>query len=796
MSHKFILLLMVFSVQGLAIQTPVLTQAPDTKAPWIVRAYYKHKDQVQNLSSLADLWTINQQQHYAVLLIDNAQTFDKVKSLGLSIRIDNKLQQQYFRDLQKITSSNNKGSNVISGFSCYSTVEGSFIRMQDMVLSHPDLAEIVDIGDSWEKTINNLNGYDLKVLKITNQQIVEDKPKVFITSAIHAREYTTAELTTRFAEMLLAQYTVNADVKWMLDHQELHLLIQTNPDGRKKAETGILWRKNTNQAYCAPTSNNRGADLNRNYSYFWEAGNNQCSEVYPGPMAQSEPEIGAVITYLKQIYVDNRGDSLVEVVADDVPGVFLDIHSFSQLILWPWGLTSNPAPNVGQLAAFGRRVAFYNSYTPEPVSDLTIAKGGSIDTSYGELGVASLAFELGTAFFQDCATFESTILPTNLQALMYVNRVARKPYELPLGPDIENLQIVPNFILANQATTVTGIANDDRYNHSHGAQSFASVQNIDLFIDDLPWLGLNATSVNAADGTFDSSAETFTTNVDTTSLSVGQHTLYVVATDTDNKKGGVYAQFLHVVEGNTVGTISGRVTDAITGQVIDQSMLTFNNSSNRSDASGQYSLLAPVATDDLHVSANGYVNKIVPNLTVTQQQDLNQNIQLEPFCSIVEDDVENGNGMWTSTSNWAISTEKSSSPTHAWSDSPNANYGNNTNTSITSNDISIVGADSLQISFNHWCETESGFDFGHVEINFDNSLWQEILSCSGASSWKHEALTVAIPNNAKQLKLRFRLSSDGSLTDDGWYVDDVLLKVTGQPCRGVFDDMIFTNGFD
>ena len=44
-----------------------------------------------------------------------------------------------------------------------------------------------------------------------------------------------AELNTRFAEYLLAQYGVNSDVTWMLDHQEVHLLLQTNPDGRKKS---------------------------------------------------------------------------------------------------------------------------------------------------------------------------------------------------------------------------------------------------------------------------------------------------------------------------------------------------------------------------------------------------------------------------------------------------------------------------------------------------------------------------------------------------------------------------------
>ena len=59
-------------------------------------------------------------------------------------------------------------------------------------------------------------------------------------------ELTTAELVMRFGEMLLAQYGMDPDVTWLLDHTELHIVPIANPDGRKRAEAGILWRKNTN----------------------------------------------------------------------------------------------------------------------------------------------------------------------------------------------------------------------------------------------------------------------------------------------------------------------------------------------------------------------------------------------------------------------------------------------------------------------------------------------------------------------------------------------------------------------
>ena len=92
---------------------------------------------------------------------------------------------------------------------------------------------------------------------------------VFITAAMHAREYATAELVTRFAEYLVENYGSDADVTWVLDHHEIHLMLQTNPDGRKIAEDHTFWRKNTNSELC-DDSDLWGVDLNRNFSFEWD----------------------------------------------------------------------------------------------------------------------------------------------------------------------------------------------------------------------------------------------------------------------------------------------------------------------------------------------------------------------------------------------------------------------------------------------------------------------------------------------------------------------------------------------
>ena len=89
------------------------------------------------------------------------------------------------------------------------------VLAEDIVAAYPDLAEWIDVGDSWEKTQNPNAGYDLNVLILTNKNIGGDKPVFYATSAIHAREYTTAELMTRFAEQLVEGYGNDADMTWL-----------------------------------------------------------------------------------------------------------------------------------------------------------------------------------------------------------------------------------------------------------------------------------------------------------------------------------------------------------------------------------------------------------------------------------------------------------------------------------------------------------------------------------------------------------------------------------------------------
>ncbi|SCX96057.1 M14 family zinc carboxypeptidase [Desulfoluna spongiiphila] len=505
-----------------------------------------------------------------------------------------------------------QSADTISGYPCYKTVEATFSDAQAMVTAYPNLAEIIDAGDSWKKE-NTSGGYDLFVLKLTNKTITSHKPKLFITSAIHAREYTTSPLALAFAHQLTDTYQTDADSRWILDHHEVHLMLHANPDGRKQAEGGASWRKNNNTDYCAHQT--PGADLNRNFDFHWGgsgASTYTCDQTYRGSHAASEPETQAVQNYMKAIFDDHNGGTPGGLVSDDASGLYIDIHSYSELVLWPWGDTSNAAPNGTQLQTLGRKFAYFNGYTPQQAVGLYPTTGTTDDYAYGELGIAGYCFELGTAFFQSCATYENQILPGNLPALLYAAKVARAPYKTPAGPDILSLSL-------DNAGTVTATAVDTRYSSANGTEASQAIAAAEYTIDTPPWAqGTVAHALHATDGVFNATSEGITGTVDTTGLTAGEHMVFVRAKDANNNWGAVSALFLTVAQpGAPTAAFTFAATD-LTVQFSDQSSDANGSITSRAWAFGDGATSTQTNPQHTYAAAGSYT----ATLTVTDNDGL------------------------------------------------------------------------------------------------------------------------------------------------------------------------------
>ena len=470
----------------------------------------------------------------------------------------------------------------IPGFSSYRTVEETFADAATLAAENPDLAEWFVIGESYDKvTPGGPEGYDISALKLTNQNIDVEKPVIYIEGAIHAREYTTAELVTRFAEGLVAGYGVDPDATWLLDYHEIHIVPIVNPDGRKFAEQGYLWRKNTNPnpppgEDPAPFPN-YGVDLNRNFDFRWNdaeeipgvtrppSSGNPADEDYRGASAASEPELQTVQDYVRSIFPDQRGPEDTDAAPEDTTGVFLDIHSFGDLVLHPWSWTTDDSPNEPALRTLGLKYGYYTGQGPGEAYDvneglgLYPTDGSSDDWAYGELGIAGYVIELGSTFFQPSEDFENEVLPENIPALTYMAKAARRPYQTPAGPEAVELELDLPQAVAGKSVVLTAIADDARFDDGVIDEDEAGteralaepVQNVvagRYSINQPSWIeGVELFEMSAADGEFDSSAETLTAIIDTTGLTSGRHTIFVEGQDADGNWGVPTAVFLDIV---------------------------------------------------------------------------------------------------------------------------------------------------------------------------------------------------------------------------------------------------------
>ena len=442
----------------------------------------------------------------------------------------------------------------IPEYSCYRTVEETYASAETIVSEYPHLAAWIDIGDSWDK-INHggAAGYDLMVLKLTNVNISGPKPKLFILSSIHARDYVPAEIGTRLAEHLVANYGLDPVITWILDYHEIHLLLQGNPDARKYAETGHSWVKNTNQNYCAPTSFDRGANLDHNFSFQWGccggSSGSQCDTDYRGPNPASEPEVQALQNYLMSIYESRRPADLSLPAPNDTSGLLIDLHSVSEQILWPWSFTSAEAPNGAALQTLGRRLAYFNGYHPQQAINRMLAEGTVIDYAYGELGLPAYALYLGTDYFQDCTTFENIIFPDILSTLIYAARVLRAPYLTPSGPEVMDVALDDNDVVRGSVVRLSATIDDTLQGDSGGSDPIQNIHSAEYFIDMPPWESDSApigTVMKASDLVFNQAIEEVEATLDTAGMTVGRHILFLRGKDTSGSDGPISAIFINI----------------------------------------------------------------------------------------------------------------------------------------------------------------------------------------------------------------------------------------------------------
>jgi carboxypeptidase T len=297
--------------------------------------------------------------------------------------------------------------------------------LQQLEARNPDIARVHSIGksiegrDLWALHINT-SAEDLKAGK-------SSKPGAIFMGNHHAREHLSVEIPLMLAQHLLDN-RADAEISKLLESRDLWIIPMVNPDGAEyDIATGKyrMWRKNRR----ANAGGTFGVDLNRNYAYGWGTGGSSdkpSSDVYMGTEPFSEPESQAIRDFVGA-HLNAR--------------TLLTFHTFSELILYPWGGKYDPITNVRDRATFetmAKTMAKWNGYVPQPASDLYIASGDTVDWAYGTHGIFAFTFELSPrdmfdGGFYPGAKIIDRVFKDNLKPCLYMIDLADDPHRAQNG---------------------------------------------------------------------------------------------------------------------------------------------------------------------------------------------------------------------------------------------------------------------------------------------------------------------------------------------------------------------------
>lgn len=235
----------------------------------------------------------------------------------------------------------------------------------------PSIAEMVSIGSSYE-------GRDVYALRVgaRDEHDPAEGPRktILITGGLHGREWISTSTATYLLWSVITSYDNEPMITKLLKHFDIVFIPVLNPDGYEYTwQTDRLWRKSRQQTklrFC------RGFDLDHAFGYAWDAVEHQsdpCSESYGGDQPFQAVEASKLATWAK-----NETENGATFVA------FLDLHSYSQQVLYPYSYTCSIDPpnreNLEELAvglAKALRLSSGESYSVASACEGAVARAES-----------------------------------------------------------------------------------------------------------------------------------------------------------------------------------------------------------------------------------------------------------------------------------------------------------------------------------------------------------------------------------------------------------------------------------
>ncbi|XP_012531386.1 zinc carboxypeptidase [Monomorium pharaonis] len=240
--------------------------------------------------------------------------------------------QVHIDNVQTLVDKTTTANQSTSFDEAYRTLWEIYKNLDDLAEQYPDKVKVVVGGSTFEKR-------QIKGVKVSFKA---NNPGIFIEGGIHAREWIGPATVMYILHQLLT--SKDPDVRALAESHDWYIFPVFNPDGYVFTHTtNRMWRK-TRELHGLLC---RGSDPNRNWGYKWKnegfswSNNFPCSETYPGNAPFSDIETRTMSEYIRSI--------------SDKFYAYISFHSYSQLLMFPYGYTKGHIDNYDDLYAIGSK---------------------------------------------------------------------------------------------------------------------------------------------------------------------------------------------------------------------------------------------------------------------------------------------------------------------------------------------------------------------------------------------------------------------------------------------------------